>query len=344
MINQLQSNICWGAKSNFVGIPNTVPVQGYGFPATMPSMAIDFWGDACVMVPWAEYQARGDINILKKMYPVMKKYVNACKFWAGLLSFGKKRYIWNTPSVLHFGDDGTDTMISYNHYASGAVGAFLYQRIAGIEATKPGYKEFRIKLLIGGGITSARGSVFTPYGEIVSDWKVVDELFTIEITVPVGSSCTLTLPNGETHSCDSGCYTFQTLSYVIDVYRKDLPHETHFGYYALFVSFFPQLVAGPIERPGSLLPQLKQEYTFQIEDLRHGFRQILIGFFKKIVVADYLAGFADAVFATPGKAVCRPCIQAIFCKRTDCYTYPETDRDAHACMLCMDFFPCTDAF
>ena len=139
-------------------------------------------------------------------------------------------------------------------------------------------------------------------------------------------------------------YTFQTLFYVIDVYRKDLPHETHFGYYALFVSFFPQLVAGPIERPGSLLPQLKQEYTFQIEDLRHGFRQILIGFFKKIVVADYLAGFADAVFATPGKAVCRPCIQAIFCKRTDCYTYPETDRDAHACMLCMDFFPCTDAF
>lgn len=97
-------------------------------------------------------------------------------------------------------------------------------------------------------------------------------------------------------------YTFQTLSYVIDVYRKDLPHETHFGYYALFVSFFPQLVAGPIERPGSLLPQLKQEYTFQTEDLQHGFRQMLIGFFKKIVVADYLAGFADAVFAAPGTA------------------------------------------
>lgn len=97
-------------------------------------------------------------------------------------------------------------------------------------------------------------------------------------------------------------YTFQTLSYVIEVYRKDLPHETHFGYYALFVSFFPQLVAGPIERPGSLLPQLKQKYTFQIEDLRHGFRQILSGFFKKIVVADYLAGFADAVFAAPDTA------------------------------------------
>ena len=47
---------------------------------------------------------RSDVGILQKMYPVMKKYVNACKFWAGLLSFGKNRYIWNTPSVLHFGD------------------------------------------------------------------------------------------------------------------------------------------------------------------------------------------------------------------------------------------------
>lgn len=429
ILNQLQSNIRWGAKSNFVdiptdcpqrdermgwtgdiavfsptacynfdmsrflekwlldvaaeqlptgGIPNTVPVQGYGFPATMPAMAIDFWGDACVMVPWAEYQARGDVSILQKMYPVMKKYVNACKFWAGLLSFGKNRYIWNTPSVLHFGDwvapdvpqmsqwqkrskwtataslcntsaltakvaeilgkgadasyykelsdhvadaycsvftdgngkmkeefqtayvlplqfkmftdeaqkkaaanlaemvkkndycigtgfpgtpyilfaladnghadtafqmllntkcpswlyevksgattiwerwdgldengvcpigdDGTDTMISYNHYASGAVGAFLYQRIAGIEATRPGYREFQIKPLVGGGLTSARGSVITPYGEIISDWKVEGEAFTIDIQVPVGCTCMLTLPDGETKTCDSGSY------------------------------------------------------------------------------------------------------------------------------------------
>ena len=85
------------------GIPNTVPVQGYGFPATMPVMAIDFWGDACVLVPWAEYQARGDVEILRKMYPAMKKYVNACRFWAGF-GFGKNRYIWYTPATLHFGD------------------------------------------------------------------------------------------------------------------------------------------------------------------------------------------------------------------------------------------------
>lgn len=100
-------------------------------------------------------------------------------------------------------------MISYNHYASGAVGAFLYQRIAGIEATKPGYKEFQIKPLVGGGLASARGSVITPYGEIISDWKVGGETFTIGVQVPVGSTCTLTLPDGETKTCDSGHYQFQ---------------------------------------------------------------------------------------------------------------------------------------
>ena len=65
------------------GLPNTVPVQGYGFPATMPSMAIDWWGDACVLVPWAQYMAKGNVQVLRDMYPTMKKYVKACRFWAG---------------------------------------------------------------------------------------------------------------------------------------------------------------------------------------------------------------------------------------------------------------------
>ena len=154
MLNKLQSNITWGAKSNFVdiptdcpqrdermgwtgdiavfsptalynfelsrflekwlrdvkaeqlptgGIPNTVPVQGYGFPATMPEMAVDWWGDACVLVPWALYEATGSLDVLRMMYPTMQKYVKACRFWAGF-GIGKHRYIWHTPSVLHFGD------------------------------------------------------------------------------------------------------------------------------------------------------------------------------------------------------------------------------------------------
>ncbi len=428
MLNRLQQNILWSAKSNLMdiptdcpqrdermgwtgdiavfaptacynfdmsrflekwlldvkaeqrptgGIPNTVPVQGYGFPATMPVMAIDFWGDACVLVPWAEYQARGDVEILRTMYPVMKKYVNACRFWAGF-GFGKNRYIWHTPAALHFGDwvapdvpkmqqwqarskwtataslkntsgllariarilgetddaaryqalsdkvadayvsvftdgngkmkqefqtayvlplyfgmfpekvrqqaadnlarlveagnwcigtgfpgtpyilfaladnghleeayrmllntkcpswlyqvrmgattiwerwdgldengvcpigdDGTDLMISYNHYASGAVGAFFYQRILGLEAEQPGYKTFRLCPRPGGGLTWAKGSLRTPYGTIHAQWSIQDGELTAQVQVPVGTRCTLTLPDGTTHTYGSGQY------------------------------------------------------------------------------------------------------------------------------------------
>ena len=432
MINRLQENIRWGAKSNFVdiptdcpqrdermgwtgdialfartavynydcgrflkkwlkdmraeqratgGIPNTVPSQGYGFPVTMPVMAVDFWGDASVLVPYAQYMATGDKKILSDNYEMMKKYVNACRFWAGLLSIGKRRYLWNTPSVLHFGDwvapdapkmsqwqkrskwtataslsntsnllseiagilgnnedkafykkvsenaadayrsfltdgngrlkqefqtayvlpiyfgmfkgkekqsaadnlaklvknndyrigtgfpgtpyilfaladnghedeafkmltntmcpswlyevkmgattiwerwdgldesgncpigdDGTETMISYNHYASGAVGDFLYRRVAGIEAATGGYKSFKIKPLVGGGITSATGKVDTPYGEIESAWKISDDKFVIKVKVPMGTSCILTLPDGTENKLENGIYEFE---------------------------------------------------------------------------------------------------------------------------------------
>ncbi len=97
-------------------------------------------------------------------------------------------------------------------------------------------------------------------------------------------------------------YTFQTLSYVIDVYRGQ-GEESHFGYYALFVSFFPQLVAGPIERPGRLLPQLKAERTFSMENLSAGGWLLLEGYFKKVVIADGLAPFVDQVYAAPGEAL-----------------------------------------
>ncbi|MDO4284852.1 MAG: family 78 glycoside hydrolase catalytic domain [Eubacteriales bacterium] len=360
------------------GIPNTIPAQGYGFPATMPTMAVDFWGDACLLVPWAEYQARGDRRLLENYYPMMKKYVDACRFWAGLFSVGKRRYLWHTPSVLHFGDwvapdspqmsqwqrrskwtataslchtsgllsqiarilgreddavkygeisektaqaycdlltdgngrlkeefqsayvlplyfrmfppqvrqkaadrlaqlveqgnytigtgfpgtpyilfaladngrvedayrmllceecpswlyevrmgattiwerwdgldesgncpigdDGTDTMISYNHYASGAVGDFLYRRVAGIEATEPGYRAFRIRPLWNEKLCAARGSLETPYGRIVSDWTVQERSFYINVEVPVGCVCSLELPDGSKETLQAGIY------------------------------------------------------------------------------------------------------------------------------------------
>ena len=357
------------------GIPNTVPVQGYGFPATMPVMAVDNWGDACITVPYAEYLARGDIRLLAKMYPTMKKYVEACRKWASFMSVGKRRYIWKSISMLHFGDwlapdepkmsgwqkrhpwtataslcrtsgllsriaellgksddarrygklsrkvadayvsvftdgngklknefqtayvlplafgmfdkttaakaadnleklverneykigtgfpgtpfilfaladngkvdtafkmltndecpswlyevkaggttvwerwdamtnkggqDGTGGMISFNHYASGAVGEFLYKRVAGIEPTSAGYKTFKVGPLVGGGITHAHGAVLTPYGKITSDWEINGDKFELKIGVPPCTTCNVVLPSGETKTMGSGEYS-----------------------------------------------------------------------------------------------------------------------------------------
>ncbi|MBP5154174.1 MAG: family 78 glycoside hydrolase catalytic domain [Lachnospiraceae bacterium] len=435
LLNQLQSNIVWGAKSNLVdiptdcpqrdermgwtgdihvfgptacfnfdmsrfldkwlkdmraeqfpggGIPNTVPRQGYGFPTTMPDMAVDWWDDACIMVPWALYQAYGDEEVLRINYRMMKKYIKAELFWAGLLSFGKRRYIWNTPGIFHFGDwvapdvpqmgqwqarakwtgtasikncaatvakiaqilgeeedrkyysglaekvsdaycsvltDGNgkllgsefqtayvlpiylemfpneeirekavqnlirlveagdycigtgfpgtpyilfalcdtghadvafkmlmntkcpswlyevrvgattiwerwdgldengecpigdsgtaDVMISYNHYAAGAVGAFLYRRIAGLEMTAPGYKTFRIRPIPGGGLTGAEASVITPYGKAASSWKTENGSFVLTAQVPMGTWCEVVLPDGSSRMAESGTHTFR---------------------------------------------------------------------------------------------------------------------------------------
>lgn len=75
-------------------------------------------------------------------------------------------------------------------------------------------------------------------------------------------------------------YTFQALSYSIDVYRGDFKAE-NFGYFALFISYWPQLVAGPIERPGDLQPQLKQNFDFDYDRVKQGLIRILYGFFKR---------------------------------------------------------------
>ena len=92
-------------------------------------------------------------------------------------------------------------------------------------------------------------------------------------------------------------YTFQTLSYAIDVYKGEVKAERNFFKYATFVSFFPQLVAGPIERTGNLLPQIDGEHRFTYEKGAYGMRLMAWGFFKKLVIADNLAVYADAVFA-----------------------------------------------
>jgi len=96
-------------------------------------------------------------------------------------------------------------------------------------------------------------------------------------------------------------YTFQTISYSVDVYRGKLEPERNFPRFALFVSFFPQLVAGPIERATHLLPQFKQKFNFEYERVVSGLRLMLWGFFKKVVIADNIGLLVDQVYNNPGE-------------------------------------------
>ena len=94
-------------------------------------------------------------------------------------------------------------------------------------------------------------------------------------------------------------YTFQSLSYTIDVYRGKLPPERDFVKTALYVAFFPQLVAGPIVKAGEFLPQLYEERNISLEGLQLGAQYFVFGLFKKVVLADNLSVFVDAVHRAP---------------------------------------------
>ncbi|AEA42397.1 membrane bound O-acyl transferase MBOAT family protein [Fluviicola taffensis DSM 16823] len=94
-------------------------------------------------------------------------------------------------------------------------------------------------------------------------------------------------------------HTFQSLSYVIEVYRGNQKAEKHFGIYSLYVMFYPQLVTGPIERPQNLLVQLREEKKFDYSNIARGLRLILFGLFIKMVVADNIAVYVDQIYANP---------------------------------------------
>ena len=94
-------------------------------------------------------------------------------------------------------------------------------------------------------------------------------------------------------------YTFQSLSYTIDVYRGKIEAERAFVHTALYIAFFPQLVAGPIVKAGEFLPQLRQERNISLANLEPGLQIMLFGFFKKIVIADNIGPFIKAVHSAP---------------------------------------------
>ena len=94
-------------------------------------------------------------------------------------------------------------------------------------------------------------------------------------------------------------HTFQSMSYTIDAYKGVIKTERNFIRFLTFVSFFPQLVAGPIERASNLLPQLQQTPTITGQDINDGLSLFLVGFFKKVALADYLAKYVDLVYGNP---------------------------------------------
>ncbi len=118
------------------------------------------------------------------------------------------------------------------------------------------------------------------FSDAISYFGLNTNPWTLSIILPVGISF----------------YTFHGLSYVIDIYKDRIKAERNLVDYAVFVSFFPLLVAGPIERATHLLPQIKKERTFDYTKSVDGLRQILWGLFKKIVVADNCATYANEIF------------------------------------------------
>lgn len=104
--------------------------------------------------------------------------------------------------------------------------------------------------------------------------------FIIQLLLPIGISF----------------YTFQTVGYLIDVYRGQTPAERHLGIYAVFVSFFPQILSGPIGRGNQLLPQYHNHKTFQYTDVTYGLKLMAWGYFKKIVIADSYAIYVNMIY------------------------------------------------
>ena len=129
-------------------------------------------------------------------------------------------------------------------------------------------------------------AVFKYYNFFVDNINYVQDSFNIpylSILLPIGLSF----------------HTFQAMSYTIDVYKGNQPAERHFGIYALYVMFYPQLVAGPIERPQNIMHQFYEKHRFNADDFFIGFKMILWGMFKKVVIADRLAIYVNQVYDNP---------------------------------------------
>jgi len=147
-------------------------------------------------------------------------------------------------------------------------------------------------------------AIFKYYAFLCDNFTQILHLLHINWTFP---PLNLILPIGLSF------HTFQALAYTIEVYKGRQAAEKHLGIYALYVMFYPQLVAGPIERPQNLIHQFKEDRPFSAENFVSGLRLMLWGFFKKVVIADRLAILVNHVYNAPHEYSGLPLILATYC-------------------------------
>ena len=133
-------------------------------------------------------------------------------------------------------------------------------------------------------------AIFKYFNFFIESWVNLWQLVGYDMSV---STLNIILPVGISF------YTFQTMSYSIDIYRNELKPTKNFIAFATFVSFFPQLVAGPIERASNLIPQLLVKRNWSHDRLKNGLFQIVVGFFRKVVVADSIGSIIDGIYNAP---------------------------------------------
>jgi D-alanyl-lipoteichoic acid acyltransferase DltB (MBOAT superfamily) len=133
-------------------------------------------------------------------------------------------------------------------------------------------------------------------GEMFRHFRLIHKIPSLNLLLPVGISF----------------YIFKSLSYLIDVYRGDKTFEKHIGHFALYVSFFPQLLAGPIERATRFLPQLYERFDFDYQRVTRGLKLMLWGFFQKMVIADNLGALVDSIYKHPADYQGLPVFLATF--------------------------------
>jgi D-alanyl-lipoteichoic acid acyltransferase DltB (MBOAT superfamily) len=162
--------------------------------------------------------------------------------------------------------------------------------IAGIYIEKAQGKQRKLFLIFSLIANIGVLAVFKYYNFINDNISVLAESLNLHNNIPY---LKMLLPIGLSF------HTFQAMSYTIEVYRGNQKAERHFGIYSLYVMFYPQLVAGPIERPQNILPQMHVKHEFSYLNMVEGLKQMTWGFFKKLVVADRLSIYVDTVFPNP---------------------------------------------